>query len=219
MTVTDLATKLGTMHPSVSRSISKLVKRNLIEGTESGRTTLYRINPRQEDHVKDIVMQHVKKSILEGSVSPRFLVLLDENDFRTKLFSELETRFGKEIEISQEASTPGRYLDHKFDILLRVRKGKIGIEVTHSSKIEQLFQLMGRWADLHGTDFELIIVVVLGGLKQPVRSFFEETGKEHMPPVRTILVEIPPGTGQKGRDTAAKATAQKISDWLKPRGS
>jgi len=211
MTVSDLATKLGKMHPSISRSVSKLVERGLVEGTESGRKTIYKVNPREEKVIRDIVLQYTRKSARGGSVPPEFLVLLEKNNFRQRLISALEEKFGKRYEISGETVVAGRYLDHKFDILLGVQKKRIVIEVAHASRKEHLLQMLGSWSDLHGTDVDLIVLVVLGVMEQPYRSFFPSVGKEHRPPVATLLVSLPVGVGL---ELPAKTVVRAISSWL-----
>jgi DNA-binding transcriptional ArsR family regulator len=215
LTVTEIATKLNKMPPSISRAVSKLVDKGLLESVRVGRNKFYKIKAGKNETVNRLV----ENSIRVFPRPPMFRMLSLESSAISVILKELEQGvLRQKIRITAGSSLSGKHLDHGFDIVLHNSK-TVAIEIAHSSDVNALFERIGRWADLRGSDVSLIILVILGGLKQPYRSFFETLGTDHKPPIQVIVVDIPLSelNERSVREKVAKPIAETISILTKRR--
>jgi DNA-binding transcriptional ArsR family regulator len=212
LTVTEISEKLSKTPPSISRVLSKLLREGLVESVSVGRNKFFKVKSDKNELVRKLIEDSVKVA----ARLPVFKIISLESNVTSILVRELKEAVGKELEISTETSISGMHLDHSFDILLRDSK-TLAIEIVHCSKVSWLFERFGRWHDLRRTDLELIILVVLGVIKQPFRSFFESIGKEYKPQTETIFVDIAELDEKTVRQKIAKPIIEMITNLLRPR--
>lgn len=184
LTVSEISAKLAKMPPSVSRSVSKLVRMGLLESVSVGRNKYFKVKSGIGDTVRKLVDDSVKTAMRP----PTFKLLSLEGSVGSIVATELQGVLGKQFDIGRSQSVSGKHLEHSFDIVLRNSK-KVAIEIVHASNVKSLFEKLGMWSDLAGTEIQLIILIILGGIKQPYKSFFENLDKGTRPRIEPIFVE------------------------------
>jgi DNA-binding transcriptional ArsR family regulator len=215
LTVTEIATKLNKMPPSISRAVSKLVEKELLESVRVGRNKFYKIKTGKNETVSRLI----ENSIRIFARPPMFRMLSLENSAISVILKEFEQRvFREKMRITVGSSLSGKHLDHGFDIVLHNSK-TVAMEIAYSSDVNTLFERIGRWADLRESGIALIILVILGGVKQPYRSFFETLETDYKPPVKVIVVDLPLSelNERTAREKIAKPIAETISSLTKRR--
>jgi DNA-binding transcriptional ArsR family regulator len=183
LSVGEISAKLRKMPPSVSRAVSKLVEMDLLESVSVGRNKYFKVKSGKNE----LVHRLIEDSVRTAPNPPMFKLLSLEGSVASVVAKELEEALGKRYDVRRDESISGKHLDHNFDILLHNSK-KVGIQIIHASNTKALFERLGMWSDLRGTDVELIVLIVLGGMKQPYKSFFEALSSDK-PRIKPILID------------------------------